>query len=233
GVRLDPRAEVPHLVLVERVGEDHAVRVPDRYARHGEEPVGYLERHADDLAIRAVHRDLRRAERGVSHLAGPLVHALAGGVAHRLDDAALRLDPHRRFPEATALPEVLREDPEPVAGLLGLASVWVEDAEPDVGDARVGPEQDAVRSDAPVAMADPADCRRPEQELELALLHHEVVVAEPVALGESRHGQLTRDIGAARGASRDEPGVGQRTARTPRPRSALIEGDPGRLARAQ
>ena len=165
---------------------------------HGEEAVAHLERDAHDLAIRAVHGDLRRAEGGVAHLDGHLVHAPAGEVAHRLDHAALRLDPHGRLLEAATLPEVLREDPEAVAGLLGLAPVGIEDAEPHVGDARGRPEKDPVRADAPVAVADPADRGRAQREVDVPLLHDEVVVPEPVPLRESRHRLLASGVGAGR-----------------------------------
>src|SRR5262249_17869105 len=128
----------------------------------------------------------------MAHLDGHLVHAPPDEVAHGFHHAALRLDPHRRLLETAALPQVLREDAKPVAGLLGLAPVRVEDAEPDVGNARAGPEQDPVRADAPVAMADPANRRRPERKSDVALLHDEVVIAKPVSLGEPCHGACPR-----------------------------------------
>ena len=167
-VRLDPGPELPDLVVVELLREDDAVRVSHRDARHREEAVAHLERNGDDLAVRAMHGNLGRTERRVPHLDRHLVDALADEVTDGLHDAALRLDPHRRLPEATALPEVLREDPEAVAGLLGLAPVRVEDPQPDVGDAATRssagcrptrlPSSDGRSSGSPTARA---ESRRP------------------------------------------------------------------------
>src|SRR6185436_17092358 len=99
--------------------------------------------------------------------------------------------------------EILREDPEAVARLLGLAAVGVEDAEPHVGHTRGRPEKDPVRADPPVAVTNPADRVRAEREVDLPLIHHEVVVAEPVPFRESRHRLLASVVGAGRRARRE------------------------------
>src|SRR5262249_32803646 len=138
---------------------------------------------------RTVHRDLRRPEGRPAHLDSDEPHAPALDAALALYEAALRVDREGRLLRAPALPEVLREDSQPVAGLLRLAAVGIEDAQPEVG-ARRGPEQEnAVRADAPVPVADAGDRLGRERRAQVLLVHDDVVVAEPVALGEGDHGR--------------------------------------------
>ena len=94
--------------------------------------------------------------------------------------------------------EVLGEDAQPVARLLGLAAVRVQDAQPEIRPApRRGQQQDAVRAHAPVAVADARDLRRGQAGRQIGRVDHDVVVAEPVALREGDHARDDTARGAA------------------------------------
>src|SRR5262249_30479470 len=101
--------------------------------------------------------DLGCPECRAAHLDRDEAHAPALDPALALDDAALRVDGEGRLLRTASLPEILREDPEPVAGLLRLAAVRVEDAQPELGALARYEQQDAVRADAPVPIADSHD----------------------------------------------------------------------------
>ena len=198
---LDEGAEPPALTFVEPLDEGDAMGVADRDGRHRQAgPVAELERHADDLAVRAVHGDLRRPEGRAAHLDRNEAHPPALDAALTLDDAALGIDREGRLLRAAVVPEILREDPEPVARLLGLTAVGVEDAQAEIGALRGDEQQDAVRPHAPVPIADPPDRLLGERSAQVFLLDHDVVVAEPVALGEGNHG---RDSSTRRPAAAD------------------------------
>src|SRR5206468_3766891 len=166
----------------------HAVRVPDGDRGHAERgAVPELERHAHDLAVGPVHRDLRRAEGGAAHLHGHEAHAPVAHVALALDDAALGLHREGRRLRAPPVPEVLREDPEPVAGLLRLAPVRVEDAEAEVGAQAGHAEEDPVGADPPVPVTDRPDRAGGQRLAQIGLVDDDVVVAEAVALRKRDH----------------------------------------------
>src|SRR5262249_23517249 len=106
-----------------------------------------------------------------------------------LHETALRIHREGWLLRASALPEVLREDPEPVAGFLRLAAVGVEDAQPEVGARRGHEQENAVRADAPVPVADTRNRFRRERRAQVLLVDDDVVVAEPVTLREGDHGR--------------------------------------------
>src|SRR5262245_30931064 len=121
---LHERPQTSALRLVQALDERDAVRIADRDRgdRQGG-AVAELERYADDVAIGTVHRDLRRPEGRPAHLDGDEAHASALDAALALHEATLRIHREGRFLRAPPLPEVLRENPEPVAGFLRLAAV--------------------------------------------------------------------------------------------------------------
>src|SRR6266849_1818425 len=104
-------------------------------------------------------------------------------------DAAVRVDREGRLLRTAVVPEILREDAEPIPGLLRLAAVRVEDAQSEIGALRGNEQEDAVRADAPVPVAHAADGPGRERSAEILLVDHDIVVAETVALREGDHGR--------------------------------------------
>src|SRR5262249_43640896 len=152
------------------------------------------ERDADHVAIGTVHRDLGRPERRAPHLDGDEAHAAALDAALALDDAALGVDRERGLLRPAVVPEELGEDAQPVTRLLRLAAVRVEDTQAEIGARARHQEQDAIRADAPVPVADPADRLGRKRAWKIALVHDDVVVAEPVSLHERNHDRLTPSL---------------------------------------
>jgi hypothetical protein len=74
--------------------------------------------------------------------------------------------------------EELREDARAVAALLRLAAVRVEDAHAEVRAVGWRHEQNSVRTDATMAVADETDGLRRDLERDLRRIDHDVVVAE-------------------------------------------------------
>ena len=81
--------------------------------------------------------------------------------------------------------QLARDHAHAVAAHLGLAAVGVEDAQREACLAGLlADQQDAVRADAEVAVAEQAHALRRELERELLRVEHDVVVAEALPLGE-------------------------------------------------
>src|SRR5262249_54848596 len=115
------------------VDEHDAVRVADAHRRDAQRLAVDVDRLADHLARWAGAGDVLAPEARRSHAQGDALDP-AGAAAQATGHA-----PRRRFDRevvgrrATRLGEPAREDAQPVAALLGLAAVGVEDAEPRVG----------------------------------------------------------------------------------------------------
>src|SRR5204863_5868279 len=101
------------------------------------------------------HGNLGRAEGGAAHLHDDELHAAAAHAAVALHHAALGVDGEAVLLGVAVVTQPLGEDPEPVARLLGLAAVGIEDAQPEIRARRRRAHEDAVRADAPVSIADP------------------------------------------------------------------------------
>src|SRR5262249_61286898 len=124
---LDERAQAPALAVVQALDEGHAVRVADGDRSDRERcAVAELERHADHVTVRAVHRDLGRPERRVPHLDGDEAHAAALDAALAFNDAALGVDRERGPLGPAVVPEELGENAQAVTRLLGPASDRIE-----------------------------------------------------------------------------------------------------------
>src|SRR5262245_10724403 len=189
---LDQGTQPPAFLLVEAVHEGHAVGIADRDGGHRQAgAVAELQRDGHDVPVRPVHWNLGRPERRASHLDRDEAHASALDAALALNDAALRVDREGRLLGPAALPEILREDPEPITRLLRFTAVRVEDAQPEVSPRGGNEQEDAVGAHAPVAIADPLDRLLGEWSLEILLLHHDVVVAEAMAFCEGDHGRVS------------------------------------------
>ncbi len=188
GVSLDLRTQHPALHLVERVNENHTVRIAHRHGRDEKRFAADLERHLDHVAVRPVHRDLGCREGAVPHLDRDEVHTSVDDVALALHAAALGVHGEDRFIDVAMVPEVLGEDAEPVPGLLRLASVGIQDAESE-GSARPGGhlEEDPVGAHAPVAVADAHGLPNRERGRQVVSVDDDIVVAEPVSLDERDH----------------------------------------------
>ena len=154
-----------------------------------------------DDRVGVAHRDLGQLDRPA--VAAQLLAALAGGeprAAHLHLDAAAGERSHRHRAGARqdaavgrqpALGlEVARHHPDAVAAVLGLAPVRVPH-----GHARhaavVGHLEDAVAADAEVGVADAPRPLRGEADRPRLAVDHQIVVTEPLPLGESHPGEGT------------------------------------------
>ena len=159
--------------------------LPDRDRGDGEPLAIHVEREAHRLPRGAGHGDLGRHEGAATHLDGDEVHAAVHDVTAALDAPALGRHREDLALRVAVIPEVLREDAQAIARLLRLAAVRVQDAQPEVRPVpRRHEEQDPVRAGAPVAVADTLDLARADGPRQIRLAHHDVVVAEAVALRE-------------------------------------------------
>src|ERR1017187_7036802 len=154
-----------------------------------------LDRLADHLPRGPGHRDPAAVEAHRAHRdadqAALLPYLRAGDPPGRLHRERLRLPPR-------LVPKVAREDPEPVARLLRLGAVGVEDAEAEVSClGGNGAPQDPVRSDAEIAVADDADLglARPRPLRKVGRVEHNVVVAQGMVLVESHATCSPRESG--------------------------------------
>jgi endonuclease/exonuclease/phosphatase (EEP) superfamily protein YafD len=179
-IALDERADAARELRRDVVERQHAVRVADgrravdvRLAPDDQAP-------ADHLAGLADHRDRRRIEADPPHLHVDGPTARAHPAAH---GAAFRRHRERLRPAEPQIEEAAREDPQPVAALLRLAAVGVEDPYPERARrvARRAPE-DPVRAHPEVAVADPLHLRRRQLPPHRRGIDHQIVVPEPVIL---------------------------------------------------
>ena len=130
-------------------------------------------------------RDHRRVEARPAHVDGDLAHAVVDPVDLGLDVSPQGLDGEPVLRRVSVVDEVLGEDPEPVAALLGLAAVGVVDLQPEVAPVRRDVEEHAVGADPEVPVADEADDGLEVAPGQVVPLDDDVVVAETVALDEA------------------------------------------------
>src|SRR4051812_1848608 len=169
-VMLDERAEAQQLGAVGQPLDD-GMRVPDRHRR--------------ELYLLAVHLD--RLRRGHLDLAHPLLDFTLASQPCRDEP---RPDQDAPLVGAGAAGEPACGDPRAVAGELRDRAVRVPDH--DLGRVAVRRDdfQNPVRADAEVVVADALDRLRRQRSVELGLLDEQVVVAEPVPLGELHRATL-------------------------------------------
>src|SRR4051812_6571285 len=133
-----------------------------------------------------VHRDLRHTPAFVVlESAG---HATAGGV-----------DREPILCRVPVLAEELREDAEAISALLGLAAVGIEDAQSEVGALRRRNDEDAVGSDAAMAVADELRTLGRQRERKIVRVDDDVVVSKTVRADEARHYVASRSPHPAEG----------------------------------
>ena len=188
---LDLRAERPAPRLVERVHEDHAMRIAHRHGRDQKRFAADLERHPDHLAVGSVHGDLGRREGAASHLDRDEVHAPVDDVAVALHAPARGIHGEHGLLDVAMVPEVLGEDAEPVPGLLRLAPVRIQDAQSEVS-ARPGRylEKDPVGAHPPVAVADAHGLPDRQRCGQVISVDDDIVVAETVTLDKGDHASV-------------------------------------------
>jgi hypothetical protein len=120
-------------------------------------------------------------------------------VTDALDHTALGVHRERVALGVTVVAQPLGKDAQPVARLLGLAAVRIEDAQAEIGASGGHQHQDAIGADTPVPVTDANDRGFREVERQVVAAQDDVVVAEPVALGERdrRHARRAQrcDIG--------------------------------------
>src|SRR5688572_22334560 len=143
-VLFDLRSKRVNVYVREIRDDDDAVRISHRDRGHLNAPAIHLDRVERIEARRAhVHRHLRDAALLVPEDA-------AHATARRVKTEAVPFG-------IPVVAEELREDARAVAALLGLAAVRVEDADAEIRAARGRHEEDSVRADATMAVADEAD----------------------------------------------------------------------------
>src|SRR5262249_36069905 len=142
------------------------------------------DRLIDDVSRRPAARHVLAADARDPHGDGDVGDPPVLAADPTLDDAARRLDGEAVAGHAAALDQPAREDAQPVAALLRLAAVGVEDAQPGVGGPGRHQRQHAVASHAAMAVAQAAHGVRRECKRQRVPLDDEVVVAERVSLDE-------------------------------------------------
>src|SRR5450759_854598 len=158
---------------------DHGVRVADVDEREREAAAGGVQRLLDALSFEAA--ELLAAEARDAHVDGDHV-----ALAERGDDlAGCGLEHHGVVAERALHPQLAGDHAHAVAAHLRLAAVGIEDRDREaVRAGRRADDHDAVRADAEVAVAEQAHALRRELERHLFGVHHDVVVAEALPLGE-------------------------------------------------
>jgi hypothetical protein len=155
---------------------DHdAVRVADAHAGAEQPAPAKVHALAHDLAPRPSDADDRAVEAGLPH---PHADRARAGRDSSLGQAALGFDHETRFRDAPGVPEIASKDAQPVAALLGLAAVGVDDAKREIGAfARQGADQQAITADAQHAMAESGSEPGQLRKLQRSAVQDQVVVA--------------------------------------------------------
>ena len=174
-VTLDLRSEPVDVDRPEVADEYHAVRVSERY-------------DGDRDPVAVDHDRVRRREGRAAHRRGHIAdaHAVPREVDHH--DTAQRADREVVAIGVVMLAKELGEDADPVAALFGLAPVRIEDANAEIrAVSGLVDREDAVRTDAPVAVTDEPDRVRRQAEGQPGGVDDQVIVPETVGLDEMRH----------------------------------------------
>src|SRR5665647_1330516 len=158
---------------------DHGVRVADVDEREREAAAGGVQGLLDALSFEAA--ELLAAEARDAHVDGDHV-----ALAERGDDlAGCGLEHHGVVAERALHTQLAGDHAHAVAAHLRLAAVGIEDRDREaVRAGRRADDHDAVRADAEVAVAEQAHALRRELERHLFSVHHDVVVAKALPLGE-------------------------------------------------
>src|ERR1017187_4521910 len=161
----------------------HAVRIANGRRAKGELTSADGDFFIDDFGLRAGHGNFLAVETDVAHLDARHFAAIENRRAH---NAAVGLEGKLVVAHNLRVPEVARKDADTVATLLRDAAVGIVNLQRTSGGARgQGTEQDAVRADAEVAVADGFDLFGGERRGKIFWINDDVVVAERVIFGES------------------------------------------------
>ena len=135
------------------VDEHHAVRVAHRDTGDPVLLAADLERPLDDLAV-GIDRNAPAVPDGRPHVDGDAHHVAALDLG--LDDlyARIGLDAERDLADQAAIVDELGEATDAIAAHLGEAAVGVEDPHAAIGGRGVEEQDEAVRADAAVAVAE-------------------------------------------------------------------------------
>ena len=179
-------------VLLRQSGVDFrqrndAVRIPDRRRAKAERAAADRDFFIDDLATRAGYGNFVAPETDLAHFDA---HGFAAVQHARFHHAALSLDGELFVFDQLPVPEITREDAQPIAALFRLAAVRIENAQrkPRLI-RRQRPQQNPVRSDAKVPMTNHFDLRRCWRRRAIFGINHQVIVPQRVIL-EKLHGPL-------------------------------------------
>src|SRR5262245_11347592 len=179
---LDQRPEPLHRRPVGILDEDHGVRVAHRDRGDPELLAVDLEQVAEHRARARAERgrDLRRLEDGAPHLDADPPRARPARAHH----AGEGLDPDLVLRRVTPVPQELEEAADPVGAHLHLGAVGVVDLHAEVG-APGGPDDEQlVRPDPEVPVAQAGRDRADRRQLLADAVEHDEVVARAVHLRE-------------------------------------------------
>ena len=110
------------------------------------------------------------------------------------DNATGSADPELAFGGVGVIGEEFAEDAKPVAAFLGFRAVGVEDAQAKIGVVGIDEDEDSIRADAGVAIADFAYAGGGQLETEFAAVDHEVIIAKAVGFHEVKSHTATSKL---------------------------------------
>ena len=130
------------------------------------------------------HRDRLRREAGRAHVHGHGAGHAVLRVDHERQHARQRLHGEALFPHQAAVVQELAQAAYAVAAHLRLAAVGVDDAHADVGHLRGQRQDQTVRADAEVAVAQPRRQRLRRVHRLTKAVHYDKIIAKAVHLGK-------------------------------------------------
>ena len=159
-----------------------AMRIANRRGAKGELASADGNFLVEHFAARAGHGNLVAPKADPAHLDADGFAAVKNGRAH---EAARRLDGEFLAADHFPVPQIAREDAQAVAAFFGFAAVGIVNLERAFRVLRrKRAEQNAVRADAEVAVADDFHLLRRQRRRQILRVNDDVVVAERVVFGE-------------------------------------------------
>ena len=158
GMMLKKRPKLGQIQPINTLGEDNGVGIAHRNRRYLPYAASHLQGAVDERLAFAAHGDVAGGETGLAHIHGNGFHLAAFRMETEKADARQRLDAYAFLAGQAVVVDVLAHAADAVAAHFRFAAVAVEHAHPDVRDGRGQNEDETIRSDAAMAVAD-RDCQ--------------------------------------------------------------------------
>ena len=175
-----PQIEILHRLLK----KDDAVRIARRNRRDLKRPPQRLNRRPAHNAAAQQAGHARAVEHGLAHIHAHRDNLAALHIQQKRFDARKRLQRHGSLARHAAVVDVFANAARRVAAHRALRAVRVEHDHPEIGDVAGRDDDQAVRADAEMAVAQGPGQRRKILRMLLKAVDINVVVAKPVHLAE-------------------------------------------------